>query len=107
MVMARQMLLTQANRRDLQNVGSQDGLGTDAIACVRYFWGSSAVFYVTEFDGEDTLFGWMPTSYGATNGEWCYQSLSAFEANASHRRFGGVERDMHFTPCRVSEVREF
>ena len=105
MVMARQMLLTQANRRALPALYSQDGLGTDAIAQVRYFWGGRSAFYATEFDGENEFFGYMINEYG--EGSWGYQALSELEANASHRRFGGGERDYHFTPCRVSEVREF
>lgn len=102
MVMARQMLLTQANRRALPALYSQDGLGTDAIARVRYFWGGRSAFYATEFDGEDTFFGYMINEYN--EGEWGYQSLSEMERNASHRRFMGVERDSHFSPRTVSEV---
>ena len=105
MVMARQMLLTKANRRALPALYSTEELGRDAIAQVRYFWGGRSAFYATEFDGEDRFFGFMFNEFG--EGEWGYQSLSELERNASHRRFMGVERDMHFTPCRVRDVREF
>lgn len=93
------MMLTQANRISLPALYSTDGQGMDAIAQVRYFWGGRSSMLVTEFDGEDTLFGYITNEYG--EGEWGYASLS--EMQATQGRMGGVERDYYYTPARVGD----
>lgn len=37
--------------------------------------GSRYTFYVTEFDGEDTLYDWWVSALGADCDEWGYTSL--------------------------------
>jgi hypothetical protein len=97
--MARQMALTQQIRNRLPTLYSTDGAGTEAIGQVRYFWGSSASFVATEFDGEDTFFGYIS---GVQEDGWTYMSLS--EMWSTHGRFMGTERDYHFTPTAIANL---
>ena len=73
----------------------------DPMVWVKFFtpW-TSWTWYVTEFDGEDIFFGWVE----GLDSELGYFSLSELE---SVRGPGGltIERDLYFTPCRLSEVR--
>jgi hypothetical protein len=56
---------------------------------------------VTEFDGEDTLFGWVYSDYP----EWGYSSLSELESVCGP--FGlHIERDLYFKPCKMSVAQE-
>jgi hypothetical protein len=63
---------------------------------------TNALWLVTEFDGQDTMFGWADLGYGM--GELGYISLS--ELDNLHR--GGlplVERDMYFRPKPLSKAK--
>ena len=59
----------------------------------------SWTWYVVEFDGEDLFFGVVD---GFERG-WGYFSLAELES--VRNRYGlGIERDVYFEPCRVSEL---
>lgn len=61
-------------------------------------------FYITEFDGEDTLFGYMVSPLGPDCDEWGYSSLA--ELQAVRGRLGlGIERDRYFQPCTFGELK--
>ena len=93
-----QMMLTGANRTSLPALYSTDGQGMDAIAQVRYFWGRIDSFLATEFDGDDTLYGYYPA-----NGEWGYMSVR--EMTSSNRnQIGGCERDYYFSAQTVRDA---
>lgn len=72
---------------------------TDPIARVKFFatW-ADWTWYATEFDGEDLFFGLV---FGHVS-ELGYFSLSELEAGTGRAQ---VERDIHFTPKPISEVR--
>lgn len=54
-------------------------------------------FFVTEFDGEDTLFGYCVSPLGPDCDELGYASLS--EIQSVRNRLGiGMERDIHWNP---------
>ncbi len=56
---------------------------------------------VTEFDGKDTLFGWVYSQFP----ELGYSSLSEIERVQGP--FGlRIERDFYFEPCRLSTAKE-
>jgi hypothetical protein len=98
-----QMILTQANRNALPALYSTEDDFADPLettAHVRYFWGGRSSFLATEFNGEDTLFGYTTNEQG--EGEWGYASLSEFESTQT--QFGGVERDMYFIPQPVIDA---
>lgn len=98
------MLLTKENRKALPALYSQDGLGLDSVAHVKIFDPCGRfTFFVTEFDGEDILFGYTVSPLGADCDEFGYGSLS--ELQAVKGRFGiGLERDRYFTPCTIREA---
>jgi Protein of unknown function (DUF2958) len=96
-------LLTKANRQALPPLYSQDGKGMDAVAHVKFFHPCSRyTLYVTEFDGEDTFFGYVLSPFGPDCDELGYSSLA--EMSALRVMGLGIERDMHFNPQPLSEA---
>jgi hypothetical protein len=93
-------LLTPEIREQLPKLYAQEK-EPDAIAHVKFFDPcGSWTWYVTEFDGEDTFFG-------LTQGfeeELGYFSLS--ELQEYRGKLGiGIERDLHFQPTPLSQLR--
>lgn len=101
------MLLTKENRETLPPLYSQEGKGADATAYVKFFHPASRyTAFATEFDGEDTFFGFVISPLGPDCDEWGYFSLSEMEG--VEVMFLKVERDLHFKPTTVREaVAEF
>lgn len=97
-------LLTKEIRSRLPALYKQDGLGNQAIVHCKFFTPfSSFTWYVMEFDGNDTFFGFVVSDM-CPEGELGYFSLRELMA----QRFGpvpAVERDLHFTPRTLGEVR--
>lgn len=95
------MLLTKANRKALPALGSTEKQGDDAMAVVKFFDPTGSwTWYATEFDGDDTFFGLVD----GHEKELGYFSLS--ELQSVRGRFGlGIERDRHFTPTRLGDLR--
>ena len=87
-------LLTQAIRKKLPLLYSQENRGDDALAQVKFFtpW-TNWTWYATEFDGEDLFFGKVighETELG-------YFSLKELEEIKGP--FGlKIERDLHWNP---------
>jgi len=74
----------------------------DPIVYVKFFSPySQATWYITEFDGRDTMFGWADLGMGG--GELGYISLSELES-ANRRGLPLVERDLHFRPQPLSKL---
>lgn len=91
------MLLTKENRKQLPPLYSQDGKGFEATAFVKFFHPCSRyTLFVTEFDGEDTFFGYVVSPLGADCDELGYSSLT--EITGVKVMGLGIERDLHFTP---------
>jgi hypothetical protein len=92
-------LVTAEVRAALPPLYSQE-MKPDPMAMVKFFqpWGSWT-WYATEFDGEDTFFGLVD----GWEVELGYFSLSELEGV---RGPGGlrIERDLYWTPKRLSEV---
>ena len=95
-------LLTAKNRKDLPALYDQDGKGDEAIAYVKFFSPvGSWTLYVTEFNGEDTLYGLVT---GVQFPELGYSSLS--EISNTRLKMGlHIERDMYFTPTTIGEIK--
>jgi len=62
---------------------------------------SGYTFYITEFDGDDTLFGYVT---GLAEDELGYASLNEL-ASANKNGLPLIERDKYFSPKRLSEVK--
>ncbi len=110
----KQKLLTKEIRKRLPALYAQDGKGMDAIAYARWFYayGSSGVWYLTEFDHDsgDTCFGWAEIHPGCGElGYFSLKELESLEARINGKRIPGlqaIERDIHFTPKPLSEIPE-
>ena len=84
---------------------SQDGKGKDATVVCKFFhpWGGYT-WYVLEAkkmdDGDYEFYGYVDGQFG----EFGYFTLSELESIRYMTL--GVERDMYFKPCKLSEVVE-
>ena len=96
------MLLTKAILKRLPALYSQDN-NPDPMVHVKFFGGGAASWYVTEYDGKDTFFGYV--DLGPDYPELGYFTLSELQA-AKFPPFGlGIERDRYFTPRPLSQVK--
>lgn len=102
----RHKLMPKEIRDKLPKLGAQDGKGGEAMVYLKLFTPMGRMtLYVTEFDGEDTLFGFMVSPLGADCDEWGYAS---FRELAEVNRFGmpAVERDCYWAERRVEDIPE-
>jgi hypothetical protein len=96
-------LLTKTIEKKLPALYSQEDKGEMAKVQVKFFaLGSNFRWFATEFDGVDTFFGLVQGPWGDV--EWGYFSLSELQS-VKFMGIAGVERDLHFTPKTVAEVR--
>ena len=97
-----QKFLTKADEKKLPPLYAQDGKGMEAIAFVKFFtpW-TSFTWYATEFDGEDTFFGLVDTGTEKELGYFSKTELQSIRGNWGLK----IERDMYFTPKKLSELR--
>lgn len=92
-------MMTKALRKELPKLYSQDGLGMEAVAIVKYFHPfSSWTWYATEFDGDNTFFGLVD----GFDKELGYFNLSDFE----NTKLRGLpfERDLYFKPTKLEDL---
>lgn len=72
----------------------------DKIAVVKFFTPDAAwTWYVTEFDGDDTLFGFVI----GLEAEWGYISLSELQSVRGPRGLR-IERDLYWRPKPMREA---
>jgi hypothetical protein len=98
-------LLTNELRQELPPLYSQDG-NPGSLAIVKFFDPvGAATWWATEFDGEDTFFGFA-TLGDPGDAELGYFSLKELESiPASQERFWtGIERDISFQPRKLSDI---
>ena len=97
-------LLTKANCKALPALYTQESKGDDAIAHVKFFTpDAQATWYATEFDGDDTFFGYCDLGYGSPE-LGCF-SLS--ELLKVRGKLGlPIERDRYFKPTTLAEVKK-
>jgi len=95
-------LLTQALLRQLPKLYAQDTKGDDAIAYCKFFTPDAHwTWYATEFDGDDTFFGYVVGDFP----ELGYFSLS--ELKQIRGCLGlPVERDRFFRPTPLRELKK-
>ncbi len=101
--------MTKELRKAFAKMGRQDGKGDDAIVIAKFFnpcgRGAWDTLYVTEFDGEDVLFGYCISNGGESFDEWGYSSLREIASTTLPSGTPVIERDIHFTakPLRECE----
>ena len=95
------LMLTKENLAALPSLGSQEN-NPDPVAQVKFFdTTGSWTWYATEFDPAERQF------FGLVKGletELGYFSLAELEAFRGPMQMG-IERDLHFRPCPLSQVR--
>ena len=91
-------LMTEELRRQLPELGSQDGKGGDMIALVKLFVGSWT-WWIVEFDGDDTFFGLVD----GFERELGYFSLAELQRVRGPLGLP-VERDLHWRPRPLREI---
>ena len=95
-------LITKELEKKFAEIGRQDV--PDPLVIAKLFDPSGSwTYYVTEYFPEDrTIFGWVD---GVDSPELGYASLAEIESVKN--QFGlGMERDFHFYPCRLSEIKK-
>jgi len=98
----RHSLMTEELRKQLPKLYSQEKV-PDPMVVVKYFSPySQAVWYVTEFDGDDTMFGWCDLGFG--EGELGYISLSEL-SETNRNGLPLVERDLYWKPVTLSTAK--
>lgn len=97
-------LLDEESRQSLPALYSQEDKGLDAVARVKFFSPySNWVWYATEFDGQDLLFG-LVAGFEIELGSF---SLSELEAlTDSETGVPLVERDRHYQPKTLRELKD-
>ncbi len=94
-------LLTQELRQQLPPLYSQEHVDDPLIVCKFFTPDSNWTWYGMEFDGEDLFFGLVV----GFEKELGYFTLSELEEARGPLGLS-IERDIHFTPKRLSEVRK-
>lgn len=105
----RQKLMTAELRKALPPLYANEDKDLDAVVVVAKFFSpygnGRMTWYITEFDGEDTLFGFV--SLGMGGDEWGYMSLSELESLdvPGFRGLQAVERDTSWKPTQWLDVK--
>ena len=94
-------LLTEHLKQILPPLYSKEKEKDPWIVCKFFMPMTKWTWYVTEFDGKDTFFGFVAGEYP----ELGYFSLSELEKLEGPYGLG-VERDIYFEPVRLSEVQK-
>ena len=93
-------LLTKADRRKLPPLYTQEKLGGDAVAYVKFFTpDSSWTWYATEFDGQDLFFGLVD----GHEKEFGHFRLSELEQTRGPLGLP-IERDRFWNPKKLKEI---
>jgi hypothetical protein len=94
-------LLPTEIKAKLPPLYSQDGKGDAAIAYVKFFHPlSNWTWYATEFDGEDLFFG-LVQGFAEELGYFSLSEMQSLQVNGL-----GIERDLHFQPTPLREIRK-
>lgn len=96
-------LLTQAMLGKLPPLGSTDGQWDDAIVQCKFFtpW-SNWTWYCLEYSPEDQVFFGLVYEFEVELGEFSLEQLESCVGPAGLK----IERDLHFKPCKLSEIRK-
>jgi hypothetical protein len=100
----RHKLMPKAVAATLPRIGSQDGLGGDAVVYLKLFspYGRYK-FYVTEFDGDDELYGYCVSPLGPDCDEYGSASLREIAETTVFGSVPSIERDCYYQPRRLAE----
>lgn len=83
-------------------IGSQSELSNPVIYCKLFNAFGTGTWYLSEYDGEDTAFGYVT---GFTDDEWGYVSISELVALRMWGNTPRIECDLYFKPARFSSIK--
>ena len=96
--------LTKADKKKLPELGAQDGKVDEAIAHVKFFSPYSGwTWYCTEYDPENKEFFGLVFGHEMELG---YISLAELEEAKGPMGVQGVERDRHFKPMKLGDIKK-
>lgn len=98
--MRKHKLMTQELRKKIPKLCSQEKTNNPMIHAKFFCPYSSYTLYVSEFDGEDIMFGYVT---GVDFPEWGCSSLNEL-AEANRNGLPLFERDRYFTPKRANKI---
>ena len=81
---------------------SQEGNRDPTVHCKLFNAYGAGTWYLTEYDGKDTAFGYVT---GLAENEWGYVSISELEALHIGGSIPRIECDLHFDPVSFSKIR--
>ena len=89
--------------KKIPKIGEQDG-ADDPMVYVKLFspYGRGGTWFITEYDGDDEMFGWADLNMGG--GELGYMSLSDL-AGLNRNGLPLIERDTSFRPKPLSQAK--
>ena len=104
-------LLTKEIREQIPKLYAQEKEGKNTMTYVKFFLpGSRWAWYVTEFDGKDTFFGYVKSGLDPNFDEYGYFSLEELENlthdNKEKNLIIAVERDLYFKPQLLTPIIE-
>jgi Protein of unknown function (DUF2958) len=80
---------------------SQEGRDDPIVHCKLFHAYGAGTWYLTEYDGKDTAFGYVT---GFTEDEWGYVSISELEALHLAGSIPRIECDLYFDPVCFSKI---
>lgn len=80
---------------------SQEGRSDPTVHCKLFHAYGSGTWYLTEYDGKDTAFGYVT---GLVEDEWGYTSIAELEALHLCGSVPRIECDLHFDPAPFSSI---
>ena len=95
-------MMTKAIERRIPKLYEQDGKGKDAVVHVKFFcpW-NQWTWYATEYDPEERIFFGLVCGHEKEMGYFSLDELAAVRGPVGLK----IERDRHFGPCSMGEVR--
>ena len=99
--MRKHKLMPKELANKIPKLYSQDGVKDKMIYGKFFSPYSQYTLYIAEFDGEDTIYGFVT---GMDYDEWGYSSLSEL-AESNKNGLPLIERDKYFHPGKLSKVK--
>ena len=95
-------MMTKTLAATIPALYEQEGKGDDAIVYAHWFSLTGWDWYCTEYDPNEGLCFGLVKGFADELGYWTIAQLE--EVNEG-RPFPLIERDLYWTPCKLSEVR--
>lgn len=96
----RHKLMTNVLKSKIPQLYSQDGNKNPKVYAKFFSPYSSYTLYITEYDGKDTLYGYVT---GMQHDEWGYASLNEL-ASTNRNGLPLIERDIYFSPKKFKSL---